>query len=134
MVCEEPQERSRDLLSHGWLTALLYCVPALVILITARADVGDSFRTVAWTVSLVVLGIACIANAARCGRMHCYFTGPFFFVMAVATVLYDKRLMRLGHNGWGVLGLAILIGAIALCCIPEALWGRYRRKGQRGNV
>jgi hypothetical protein len=29
------------------------------------------------------MGVACIVNALRCGRVHCYLTGPFFLLMAV---------------------------------------------------
>ena len=29
-----------------------------------------------WTPALLVAGMACVVNAARCGRLHCYFTGP----------------------------------------------------------
>ena len=128
MGCEKPIDQSYDLLSRPLPAFLLYCIPALLIVVTARADVSARTRTIAWTVSLVVLGTACIANSVRCGRMHCYFTGPFFLVMALATVLYDKGLLPIGNNGWNLLGLAILVGAIAFCCIPEVLWGKYRRR------
>ena len=77
--------------------------------------------------ALSVMGIACIANAARCGRVHCFLTGPFFMGMAVVTLLYGVGIVPLGANGWNVIGLTILVGAIALGCLPELFLGRYRR-------
>ena len=73
------------------------------------------------------MGTACIANAVRCGRLHCYITGPFCLVIAVITLLYGVGVVPLGRNGWSLIGLTILIGAIALCCLPEMFFGKYRR-------
>jgi hypothetical protein len=73
------------------------------------------------------MGTACIANAVRCGRLHCYVTGPFFVAMAVVTLMYGLGAVRLGGNGWNLIGLTILAGAIALCCLPELFLGKYRK-------
>ncbi len=51
------------------------------------------------------MGTACIANAVRCGRLHCYITGPFFVAMAVVTLLYGLGALPLGGNGWNLIGL-----------------------------
>ena len=74
------------------------------------------------------MGAACIANARRCGRVHCYLTGPFFLVMALVALFYGLGILPLGRNGWNLIGLTILIGAIALCCLPELLFGKYRER------
>jgi hypothetical membrane protein len=73
------------------------------------------------------MGVACTINAARCGRVHCYITGPFFVLMAVATLLYGVGILPLGAKGWSLLSLTILVGALALCCLPELFWGKYRK-------
>lgn len=89
--------------------------------------VSAGWRTGVWTAALTVMGAACIANAARCGRTHCYVTGPFFLLMALGSFLYGVGVVPLGANGWNLIGLAILFGAIVLCCLPELLFGKYRR-------
>jgi hypothetical protein len=81
---------------------------------------------VVWTASLSIIGAACVANAARCGRMHCYIAGPFFLVMSVFTLLFGVGVVPLGANGWNVIGLTILFGAIALSCLSELFFGKYR--------
>ena len=88
-------------------------------------------RTVVWTVALSAIGTACIANAVRCGRLHCYITGPFFVAMAVVTLLYGVGDVPLGGSGWNLIGLTILAGAIALCCLPELLLGKYRKRSAK---
>ena len=88
--------------------------------------VSRGWRTAVWTASLAVMGGACIANASRCGRIHCYFTGPFFLSAALAVFLYGIGVIPLGAMGWNWIGMAVLIGAIVLGCLPELLFGKYR--------
>jgi hypothetical protein len=124
-----PLGKSRDILANPWLAFGLFWLPGIAIAVTAssRIGIGEGWRTVIWTVALAILGSACLANAARCGRVHCYVTGPFFLLMALVSLLYGLGLVWLGRNGWSWIGLVILVGAIALCCLPEMVLGRYRK-------
>jgi len=85
-----------------------------------------------WTVALATTGVVCIVNALRCGRVHCYLTGPFFILIALVALSYGLDILRLGGNGWNLLGLIALIGAIALWCLLEMFLGKYR-KGRAGD-
>lgn len=127
MNSDLPTCKSRDILSSPWRALLLFWLPAIAIAVFANSRFSSDERTIVWALALVTLGTACIANALRCGRVHCYLTGPFFLVMGVITVLYGIGALPLGHKGWGYIGLAILAGAVALCCVPEMIWGKYRR-------
>jgi hypothetical protein len=71
------------------------------------------------TTGLSIMGVACLVNAMRCGRVHCYITGPFFLAMAAATLLYGLGVLPLGGSGWNLIGLTVLAGAVALCCLPK---------------
>jgi hypothetical protein len=121
--------KSRDILANPWLAFGVYCVPGIAIAVTANPHIGisDGWRTAVWTVALAIMGTACLANAVRCGRVHCYVTGPFFLLLALVSLLYGLGLVRLGRNGWSWIGLVILVGAIVLCCLPEMLLGKYRK-------
>jgi hypothetical protein len=119
--------KKSDILSKPFLSFVLYCLPAIAIVASGYGHVSRGWRTGIWTVALSVMGIACIANAARCGRMHCYVTGPFFLLMALGAFLYGAGVIHLGPNGWNLIGMTILIGAIILSCLPELLFGKYRR-------
>jgi hypothetical protein len=78
------------------------------------------------------MAMACIVNALRCGRVHCYATGPFFLLMALVALSYGLGILRLDGNGWNLLGIITLIGTIALWYLPEMFLGKYR-KGRAGN-
>jgi len=40
---------------------------------------------------------------------------------------YGLGVLHLGGDGWNLLGLITLIGALALWCLPEMFLGRYRK-------
>jgi hypothetical protein len=115
-----------DLLSRPFLSFILFCLPAIAIVASGYQHVPWAWRTGIWTVALIVMGTACIANAARCRRMHCYVTGPFFLLMALGTLFYGAGVIHLGANGWNLIGMTTLIGAIILTCLPDLLFGKYR--------
>jgi hypothetical protein len=115
----------RDLWCKGPSGFFLWCLPWFVFVVGSSAPSG--LRTALWTTSFAVMGAACLLNAARCGRVHCRFTGPFFIVAAVASLAYGLGLLPLGPSGWKWIGAGTIIGALALTCIPELFLGRYRR-------
>lgn len=79
--------------------------------------------------ALVIVGTACVMNALRCGRVHCYI--PFFLVMALVTLQGGLGVVSLGRKGRIAIELTILVGAVALIYRPEILLGKtgtsYRR-------
>jgi hypothetical protein len=93
--------------------------------------VSPGLKTVLWMLSLGFMGTLCLLNASRCRRTHCYFTGPFFILGAVTSLGYGIGLLPFGPSGWKWIGNIIIIGAIALSCIPELVLGRYRRRSPR---
>ena len=119
--------KSRDILCNRWLACVVFWLPGIAIVAAASTGFPGAWRTAVWTVSLCIMGAGCIANALRCGRVHCYLTGPFFLLMALVTLLYGLGVMPLGRNGWNLIGGTILIGTIALWCLPEMLLGKYRK-------
>jgi hypothetical protein len=118
--------KKSDILSKPLLSLVLYWLPIIAIVASGYEHVGRGWRTGIWTIALSVVGTTCIANAARCGRVHCYVTGPFFLLMALAALLYGAGVIPLGANGWNLIGATTLIGAIVLGCLPELLVGKYR--------
>jgi len=106
---------------------LFWCLPSFAFALGFFVSPG--MKTVLWTLSLGFAGIVCLLNASRCGRIHCYFTGPFFIVGAVTSLGYGIGLLPFGPSGWKWIGDITIIGAIVLGCIPELVLGRYRRNG-----
>ena len=118
---------SRDILSNPAQAIPLFWLPAIVLVVTGASRLTGGWQTAIWTTALCIMGAACMVNAVRCRRVHCYLTGPFFLLMALVTLLYGLGLVPLGTGGWNLIGMTILIGAIVLCCLPELFLGRYRK-------
>jgi hypothetical protein len=120
--------KSRDILSSRWRVFLLYWLPAIAIVVAGAPAISNGWRTVVWTVALATMAVACIVNALRCGRVHCYVTGPFFLLMALVALSYGLGILHLGANGWNLLGLVGLVGVLALWYLPEMFFGKYRQR------
>jgi len=116
----------RDLLRRGSSAFLFWYLPWCAFALGFGR--GPGLRTILWSTSLAVMGVACLINASRCGRVHCRFTGPFFILCAVISLAYGLGLLPFGPSGWKWIGLGTIIGAVGLCCIPELFLGRYRAK------
>ncbi len=113
-------------LTDGALSSLLFWkLPAVVVVGVALLDVGSVGQALVWAPSLAIGGVACVANTFRCRRVHCYFTGPFFLLMAAVSLLHGVYALPLGEEGWTWIELVTLTGAITLGYLPELVWGRY---------
>jgi hypothetical protein len=110
---------------RGWL---VWGIPIAILVISP--SLGTRYLVILWPTLLAFMGVACLLNARRCGRTHCYVTGPFFLLLAGAALLYGIGVLPLGANGWYTLCDAVVIGAIVLCCVPEWILGRYRSKNR----
>ena len=106
--CDPSECSARDL--TGRKTAwFLWYVPIILVI------VGSSWsraRVWLWVPAFVMMGVGCLANTARCGRIHCYVTGPLFLLAAVFVVLSALGMVPL-HPG---LFLLVVFGT---CCLAQ---------------
>jgi low affinity Fe/Cu permease len=77
-----------------------------------------------WMVSFVWMGTGCLLNARRCHRLHCYISGPAFFLGAVALVLLAHGFARLGpHSLNNIVGITLTVALLSF--VPEMIWRKY---------
>lgn len=98
---------------------LLWGMPYAVIIAGGFAPAG--VRAWLWTGAFAVAGAACVLNAARCRRTHCYFTGPLFLILALATGLEGAGVLAIG---WAWILAAALAGTAAAYRVERYL-GKY---------
>ena len=126
--------KSRDILSSPALTFALWWLPPIAIVVAASSGFSVAWRTIVWTIALGIMGTACVVNAMRCRRVHCYFTGPFFLLMALVTLLFGLGMVPMGKQGWNLIGLTILVGGFGLYYLPELFLGKYPKgSAQEGD-
>ena len=117
---------TRDILKDPRKVFAFYGLPILAIVGAGAAPLADVWRGAIWAVACLAMGAACLANVLHCGRVHCYLTGPFAIAMALVAVLYGAGVLALGHEGWNLLALVLVVGSVALTFIPELVVGKYR--------
>ena len=120
---------TRDFVRDRRASLLIWGLPALVMIGTGPLGLSSELHGAIWASCLSVLGFGCVSNAMRCGRLHCYFTGPFLLVMAVASLLHGFGWLSLGSLGWLWIGLVTIVGGIGLTVVPERIWGQYAGGG-----
>jgi len=83
------------------------------------------------------MGVACLLNALRCGRTHCYVTGPFFLILAGVALLYRIGILPLGARGWSTFPILVRASEPYLCKqdrpgkLPRSLKSRASRRSSR---
>ncbi len=114
--CREPN----DLVSQK-SGILLWCLP------TAAVIVGSSWPSIRhWLLipAFLIMGIGCLVNARRCGRLHCYFTGPVFVLAAIYVALAAANVVPLRPGAF----LLIMCAIAMLACLAEVPLGRYTKR------
>ena len=108
---------SNDLVksNRSWV---LWGLPAALFVLGAFAP---TLRPFLWTPALLLAGGACVANAATCGRLHCYMTGPLYLLAALATVLVSLEVVSIP---WSSIGFGV-VGGTVLAYVPEWIRGQY---------
>ena len=115
--------KNQDLTSDRLRAFLLWGVPHICFFIGIFTN--PVLRTILWSSSLFFAGTACLINAFRCGRFHCYFTGPFYLFMAMMSLFYGLGFLDFGARGWIWIGGIVVIVAPILIRLPERLYGKY---------
>lgn len=94
-----------------------------VVLLLLGGQLPDG-RTWLLFSGFLLAGVGCVANAVRCGRRHCYFTGPVCLLAAMYVGLTGLHVVPTeGNIFWGVL---VVVGAVG--CLSEHVLGRYVRR------
>jgi hypothetical protein len=99
---------------------LLWCLPTIVLVASLS---WATLRPWIWIPAFLIMGVGCLVNASRCGRLHFYITGPIFLLAATYVGLSTMSIVpiRPGIFLFGVLAIAML------ACLAELPPGRYKR-------
>ena len=124
-------QSERDWASGKLSLPLIWVTPKLAILVTFFTSVPA--RTAAWSVALIWMGVACILNSRRCGRVHCRYTGPYYLALILPVVLLGSGIVEIGTGGWIVLGISAVLGGPFITRVTENAWGRYELQRRHGS-
>ena len=74
--------------------------------------------------AFLIMGVGCLVNASRCGRLHCYIIGPAFVLAAIYVALAAANVVPTRP---GVFLLTVFAISI-LACLAEVPLGKYRKR------
>ena len=106
-------------LTCGGRGLFLWCLPIVAVVVGSS---WASARPWLWIPAFLIMGIACLVNVARCGRVHCYLTGPLFLFAGVYVVLAEFHILPMRAGVF----LDIVLLLTVLACLAELPFGRYR--------
>lgn len=115
--------RPGDIFRSRWRMLLLYGLPGVAMVGSSFIAMSRPVVTLIWAVGLAIWGVVCVGNALRCNRVHCWFTGPFFLIMALAILLEGFGIVSLG--GLSLLANVAVFGSLALWIVTESVFGKY---------
>jgi hypothetical protein len=112
--------QAQDLIC-GKSAFLLWCLPICAIFVGLG---WPEARPWLWVPAFLLMGVACVVNAARCGRLHCFVTGPIFLLSAAYVAVAAFGLLPKSPR----ILLLVVLGITLLAFCAESFFGRYRYK------
>lgn len=123
----------RDLLRRPVPVLAGYGIPIAVLIVAGTLDLSKSVTGAIWAVAVLAMGMTCAINARRCGRVHCYFTAPFLFLMAIAIFLFGLNVPVFAGLSFELLGNVLGIGSALLWLGSEIIFGQYFSRSDRNE-
>ena len=111
--------------ARGGSALLLWCLPVVALIVGLN---WQKARPMLWIPAFLIMAAACIANAAQCGRRHCYVTGPVCLLAALYVALSALNLAPM-HPG---IFLFVVFGITTLACLAEGPFGEVQEAGAKG--
>ncbi|NJO33513.1 MAG: hypothetical protein HC869_10555 [Rhodospirillales bacterium] len=120
-----PAPRAKDWASDWRTLGTIWGIPAAAML--AGGLLEPLPRAAVWTIALIWMGVACLANALRCRRHALQVHGPILSRHGAARRDACGRQLPLGRHGWHVLGAATVLGTGLVWWGTERIWGAFSR-------
>ena len=118
--------KSRDLLKNKLHAGLAWWLPVAVMLLSRL--LGSQVQVTAWVwgVMFFWMGLACLCNAWRCHRVHCYYGAPLFFISAMGALGIALEGAFFDALSLDYLGLFTLVIFLLVWVVSEKYWGCYK--------
>jgi hypothetical protein len=122
---EQPiHEKRNDWVDRPGMGFVWWCLPLGIGVASSCFAISGRAASLVWMVAFLWMGTGCILNARRCHRLHCYISGPAFFLGAAALAWLAAGIAPLGpHSLNNILGLTLIVALLSF--VPEMIWRKY---------
>lgn len=126
MRSDIPEDCARkDLSGRAGVFLAIWGAPVVIATALSLLPVPNWLWAMGWVTAFTWMGGACLLNARRCGRLHCYFSGPILLLGAALVAVAGFGVVDLRARGIIAVVAATLVLA-ALTYLLEHVWGKYR--------
>jgi len=115
-------ETRNDWVDRPGMGFVWWCVPLGVGFASNILAMSARAAALVWMISFFWMGTGCILNARRCHRLHCYISGPAFFLGAGALALFAAGIAPLGALN-NIVGITLTVALLSF--VPELIWRKY---------
>lgn len=116
----------KDLAGGAGSFVAIWIAPILAAGLISFSGFASWAPAAAWTLAFLWMGAACLINARRCGRLHCYFSGPILLCGAALIGAIGFGGLDLGPHAL-LAAVAVTLSLAALTYALELIWGKYVR-------
>ncbi len=117
-------ETRNDWVNRPGMGFVWWCLPLGIGFASNFFSMAARATVLVWMASFIWMGTGCTLNARRCRRLHCYISGPAFFVGAAALALSAAGIALLGpHSLNNIVVLSLTVALLSF--LPEMIWRKY---------
>jgi hypothetical protein len=117
-------ERGNDWVRRPGMGFVWWCLPLGAGVAANFFAISGRATALVWMLSFIWMGTGCILNARRCHRLHCYLSGPAFFLGAATLALLAAGVALLGlHSLNNIVGITLTLAVLSF--VPEIIWRKY---------
>lgn len=120
-MSDQQVEIRNDWVNQPGMGFVWWCLPLAAGLAANYFASSPRATALVWMVSFVWMGTGCILNARRCRRLHCYLSGPAFFLGAAALASFESGFAFAGpHSLNNIVGVTLTVALLSF--VPEMIW------------
>jgi len=120
-VSDQQVEVRDDWVNRPGMGIVWWCLPLAVGVAASYLASSPLTTVLVWIVSFVWMATGCILNARRCHRLHCYISGPAFFLGAAALGLFAAGIaFARPHSLNNIVGITLTVALLSF--VPEIIW------------
>ena len=117
-------ETRNDWVNRPGMGFVWWCLPLGIGFASNFFSIAARATALVWMASFIWMGTGCALNARRCHRLHCYISGPAFFLGAAGLALFAAGIALLGpHSLNTIVGLTLAVALLSF--LPEMIWRKY---------
>lgn len=113
-----------DWVQHPVSALLWWCLPLTAGFAVTLVSLPQPATALVWAFAFTWMGVGCVLNARRCHRLHCYISGPAFFLGAIVVGLIGLGVLALGAHALND-AVGFTLAAALLSFVPEIVWRKY---------